>query len=329
MHVSSLFLVSNDKAICKNDKIHGRKLQKLIPNIHEKSVIDNASHDPYKVIYNFSNYHLTDSGESLLIKGLNFAIPPKKIEYSKFLLPFELLHRDTKSNSESSVDLASVKARLQDTAFTSYSAFNKDNSPPSNLSKNKSESLCKLKNENNLVIQKAEKGNTIVILDKDSYLKSVETLLKDSSKFKSIAIAPNKDLNYIINSEKRVTDLLKKLKNKNAISEETYNKLRPVGSKPGTLCGSPKVHKPLINGLPPFRPILSAIGTPTYQLANFLVPVLSDATKNKFTVKDSFTFVDEMLTQNSDLYMASLDVDALFTNIPLDENIDICVKKTF
>ena len=40
MHVSSLFLVSNDKAIRKNGKIHGRKLQKLIPKIHEKSIID-------------------------------------------------------------------------------------------------------------------------------------------------------------------------------------------------------------------------------------------------------------------------------------------------
>ena len=76
-----------------------------------------------------------------------------------------------------------------------------------------------MKNESNLVIQKADKGNTIVILDKDSYLKSVETLLKDSSKFKNIPIAPNKGLNYIINSEKRVTDLFKKLKNKNATSE--------------------------------------------------------------------------------------------------------------
>ena len=27
--------------------------------------------------------------------------------------------------------------------------------------------------------------------------------------------------------------------------------------------------------------------------------------------------------------MASLDVDALFTNIPLDETIDICVKKLY
>ena len=38
MHVS-LFLVSNDKAIRKNDKIHGRKLQKLISNIHEKVLL--------------------------------------------------------------------------------------------------------------------------------------------------------------------------------------------------------------------------------------------------------------------------------------------------
>ena len=106
-----------------------------------------------------------------------------------------------------------------------------------------------MKNENNLVIQKADKGNT-VILDKDSYLKSVETLLKDSCKFNNTPVTPDKDLNYIINSEKRVTDILKKLKNKNTINEENYNKLRPVGSKSGTFYGSAKVHKTFINAKP-------------------------------------------------------------------------------
>ena len=57
MHVSSLFLVSNDKAIRKNDKIHARKLQKLIPNIHEKSIIDNVSHNPNKIIL-FRSYKI-------------------------------------------------------------------------------------------------------------------------------------------------------------------------------------------------------------------------------------------------------------------------------
>ena len=93
--------------------------------------------------------------------------------------------------------------------------------------------------------------------------------------------------------------------------------------------GTAKVHKPLINRLPPFRPILSAIVTPTYKLAKFLVPVFSDITQNKSTVKDSFTFVDEFLTQNSYLYMASFDFYALFINTPLDETTDICVEKLF
>ena len=139
IHVPSFFLVSNDKAFCKNNKMH-RKLQKLIPNIHEKSIID-VSHDPNKVIYNFSNYHLTDSDKSLLIKGFSFPIPLKKIEYSKFLLLFELLFCDIKSNTESSVDLARLR-HVYKTAFTSYSAFNKHSSLPSNLSKDKFESLC-------------------------------------------------------------------------------------------------------------------------------------------------------------------------------------------
>ena len=87
-------------------------------------------------IQKFSNNTLKDS-----LSYSRCQQTPKKFEYSKFLLPFELLFRDIKSNSESSVDLSSVKARLQDTAFTSYSAFSKDNSPPSNLSKDEFESL--------------------------------------------------------------------------------------------------------------------------------------------------------------------------------------------
>ena len=66
--------------------------------------------------------------------------------------------------------------------------------------------------------------------------------MKDSSKF-NISVVPDKGLNYIINSVKRVTDLLKELKNKNKISEENYNKLGPVGSKSETLYGSAKVHQ--------------------------------------------------------------------------------------
>ena len=86
-----------------------------------------------------------------------------------------------------------------------------------------------MKNKNDLVIQKAGKCNGIIILNKDSCLKSVETLLKVLKNFKTFLQC----LNYVFNSEKEVTDLLKKLYNKNPSSEGTYNK--PTVAKPEQL----------------------------------------------------------------------------------------------
>ena len=45
------------------------------------------------------------------------------------------------------VNDCSIKARLQDAALISYSAFDKDTSPRFSLSKDEFESLCKFKNE--------------------------------------------------------------------------------------------------------------------------------------------------------------------------------------
>ena len=47
------------------------------------------------------------------------------------------------------------------------------------------------------------------------------------------------------------------------------------------------------------------------------------------SVKDSFDCAKEILQQNSDCFMASLDLTSLFTNIPLDETINICLNESF
>ena len=90
-----------------------------------------------------------------------------------------------------------------------------------------------------------------------------------------------------------------------------------------------KVHKQEVGGCLPFRPILSALQTLTYNLAKFLVPILDPLTKNEYTVKDSFHFAEDICEQDPSLSMGSLDVDSLFTNIPLDETIDICINQLF
>ena len=103
----------------------------------------------------------------------------------------------------------------------------------------------------------------------------------------------------------------------------------PLRSRLGIMYGSAKVHKIVTDGLPSFRPILSAIGTPTYKLAKFLVPVLELLTTNEYTIKDSFTFSEELQSFDSKLVMASFDIESLFTNICLQETINQCVENLF
>ena len=59
----------------------------------------------------------------------------------------------------------------------------------------------------------------------------------------------------------------------------------------------------------------------------FFVPILSEFTKNEFVLKGSFSFSSDIRNQNPDLFMSSFDIDSLFTNLPLDETIEHCVKK--
>ena len=107
--------------------------------------------------------------------------------------------------------------------------------------------------------------------------------------------------------------------------------MRPWGSKPGVLYGLCKVHKKPdeLNRLPPLRQIILAIGACSYSLAKLFVPILKEFTINEYTVKDSFSFSNEIRNKSTSLYMASFDIQSLFTNIPLDETIDICLELLF
>ena len=64
--------------------------------------------------------------KNVLCKGLNFSVKPGLIEYSEFLLPFELLFCDIKREDLCNEDMSVIKARLLDTALTSYQNFSRD-----------------------------------------------------------------------------------------------------------------------------------------------------------------------------------------------------------
>ena len=297
-HMSLIFSICNDKDIRKCKEVQDPKILKLGKNSLSRN-------NPDKVIYNFSSVTLSDSGKSLLSKGLNFALPPASLEYSEYLVDYELFFRDTLSLETSYLDRELLKSRLTNLAFLSFKTYNSSRRP-NNLTHDEFESLLKLSKNKNVVIQKSDKGNSVVLIDKIVYTNGIKKLLDNPRQFEKLSIDPDKELNFILNCEQKVIDILKEIKNKNQINEDLYNKLRPVGSQPGVLYGLAKVHKKVIDGCLAFRPILSAIGTSTYKIAKFFVPMLKDLTSNEYSVKDLFDFAKEILQQNSDCLWQAL-----------------------
>lgn len=123
---------------------------------------------------------------------------------------------------------------------------------------------------------------------------------------------------------------LRKLKNNGFFTDSDYDKIYPKGSSPARIYGLPKLHKVFSNSPVsslPFRPIVSSIGTYNYKLAKHLGSLLSPYIPQDYCCADTFTFVKEIReVRLSDSFLVSYDVTSLFTNIPLDETIDIATN---
>ena len=128
-------------------------------------------------------------------------------------------------------------------------------------------------------------------------ISTIEEILNDHTRFFNFDIPTGKEVNYILNLEKRITSDLKLLKKKEIIDKTTYKNIKTVGSRPGILYRLGKVLKETKNGLPSFCPILSAIGTLTYKLAKLLHPFLTILTENKYAVTDSFLLLMKFLNK--------------------------------
>ncbi len=281
--------------------------------------------DPDKVIFNFSTHILTPAQKKLLARGLNFSIPPKRLLEHDYLAPFELLYRSISSLPVFSGDQRLLKTRLKDIALSSFHGYNASPAPRV-LTRSETTALKELSAVPDLIIQKPDKGNSVVLLNRRDYVSKMHEILSDTSKFQKVQVDPDKDLNKIFSVENRVKKVLDSASKHGVFTEPEYKRLCPSGSRPGRLYGVGKIHKPGC----PLRPILSAIGTPTYALAKFLVPLLSPVTANQYTIKDSLSFAKEICgIDRTDCFMASFDVKSLFTNIPLTETVDICVDNLF
>ena len=158
-HVICFFLTQNDRKLAYHQNIHSKKLFNLGLEFSK------VSHDTDKIIFNYSSYTLSKSEKSLLCKGLNFAIPPDKLEYLDYLLPFKLLYSDIKDLDLPDEKTNLLKAETKDYALSSFKLYN-EKGAVSSLNKDENVALKALSKNRDLIIQKSDKGNSIVLIKK-------------------------------------------------------------------------------------------------------------------------------------------------------------------
>ena len=90
--------------------------------------------------------------------------------------------------------------------------------------------------------------------------------------------------------ESKVQRTLRKIKSK--LPENVYKKLYPTGSYSGRFYGNAKVHKLSINNVDDLRlrPIVSNIGTATYEAAKCLASLLASLSKSEITINNTKEF---------------------------------------
>ena len=135
---------------------------------------------------------LSDIEKKLLVRGLNFALPPVKLNYRDYLTPFELLFRDAAKLPFSDNILEWLKVEIKREAFSSYDNYSFWDEL--NISKEEHVALKGLSANNDLIIQKSDKGNSVVLLNRNDYIKRLNEILSDSSKFKKLNVKSGKRL---------------------------------------------------------------------------------------------------------------------------------------
>ena len=267
-----------------------------------------------------TQYELCQEESDLLKAGLYFSIQPDKIRKSEIFTTFEKIHRSFLNNLKSEETKSQIKAHL---SYLANSYFY--NYKPSPRILRQHHVLRNLRKNKDIVVTKPDKGNRFVILDRKLYNNAIEEIISDSSKFEKLSEDPT------LKREASLQRFLRKLKQKNFFNEIEYDKLYPSGSAPARIYGTPKMHKfSSSDSFPKLRPIVSSIGTFNYKLARFLCDLLSPLVPTDYSCKDIFSFVSQIKNANlSKKFLVSYDVTSLFTNIPLQETIDIAINLIF
>ena len=191
-------------------------------------------------------------------------------------------------------------------------------SPKYNLTREEHKALEELKKDKYRIVLTTDKGVSILVMDKEEYIRKAEELLRQPT-YKPISTDPtNKYKNKLIS-------LLKNIKTEGGIDEVTHRRLYPTGASSPKFHGLPKVHRTGI----PLRPTVSSIGDVTYETSKELSRILKSLVgRSPYQGQNNKEFIQQIegIKLRSDKIIMSYDVKALFTSVPIQPALKIIKK---
>ena len=179
-----------------------------------------------------------------------------------------------------------------------------------------------LRNNQDLIMCKLDKGNGVVVLNKKEYVDKMNVILNDQLIFKKM------DSVNSLSNLKHFQSFLTRLKKKKSAQPRilSENKAHINDNTYIILYGLPKIQK-VIN---PMRSILSSVGSYNHECAAWLSEILTPLCQRTSVVKDTFDFLNDIsgLSINNKV-MASFDVKSLFINIPVQFTIDLRLDQIY
>jgi hypothetical protein len=307
-----------DRCLKEKDKIVSTHQEKLI-KLNHGPIGQDYQQLKTKLVHNISSYNLTEQEERLLCRGWNFCIENKLTNFIDFKTDMELNAYKIQDSCHTNV-FSTLCRKLNNYSEIFIRAVK--NKKIRNISDDEFNAIKSLKNNNNIIICRADKGNAIVVLDKNDYISKMNDILKQKQ-FKN-----TKELT-LIEKEKSMNKYILKLYKNKVIDQETYWKIHSTSASYATMYGQPKIHK--INY--PVRPIISSIGSYNHDLSKHLYQIIkNNRPSQSFSyIRDSFDFVKKIaeMKNSSNQIMISFDVDNLYTNVPVKEAIEITLDMLF
>jgi hypothetical protein len=194
----------------------------------------------------------------------------------------------------------------------------------SNISKAELSSLRKLARNTDIVIKKADKSSTIVIMNRSDYVSEVLRQLNDGNYYSKLESDP---MDTVQNNVSECVNNLSREKDEAMHEFDTF----PTEIRTPLFYILPKIHKKSDDNLPlkyPGRPIVSGCNSPTENISKYVDYILKPHMFNLPSfVKDSTDFINKIKHhkfKNQNSYLVTLDVSSLYTNIPHKDGIDAC-----